>query len=119
MRPQFTQLDFSATPPPESHSLSPIFLCLATARCLPRNRLEDIQSPAPLAENDIESAREVIARKQQIKDLANAANEEIASQLFRKAGENVTRFRIASDIVHQIGRLFYHVRRIAKTIAET
>ncbi|MDF1861300.1 MAG: Na/Pi symporter, partial [Verrucomicrobiales bacterium] len=71
-----------------------------------------------VAENDRSLAREVNARKEKVKELANAANEEFSGELFSGDAARVMRFRIESDIVHQISRLFYHVRRIAKTVGE-
>ena len=63
-------------------------------------------------------AQEVIERKTEIRDLASAANEEFARDLLGGDAESVTRFRIESDIVQQILRLFYHVRRVAKSISD-
>jgi phosphate:Na+ symporter len=70
-----------------------------------------------VAEDDRSLALEVNARKEHVKELANAANESFSADLFGGDAEQVMKFRIESDIVHQISRLFYHVRRIAKTIA--
>ena len=70
-----------------------------------------------VADDDGPLAREVIARKEHIKDLASAANEEFATNLMGGGVDHVIQFRIESDILHQITRLFYHVRRNAKTVA--
>ena len=50
-------------------------------------------------------------------ELPAAANEEFASRMLTGGADPVTRFRIESDVLHQITRLFYHVRRIAKVLA--
>ena len=47
--------------------------------------------------------------------MANAATEQIAAELL--SGDSVKQFRVEVDIVNQILRLFYHVRRIAKAVA--
>jgi phosphate:Na+ symporter len=70
-----------------------------------------------LEAEDADLGREVVARKGKIRELAGAATDELAGELLASEGEGVSEFRIKSDIVNQIQRLFYHVRRIAKTMA--
>jgi phosphate:Na+ symporter len=69
-----------------------------------------------LTENDKALAQEVISRKEEIRKLTVTAGEGFAEELRGGAADGITRFRIGSDIINQITRLFYHMRRIAKTI---
>jgi phosphate:Na+ symporter len=70
-----------------------------------------------LAENDQLLAREVIQRKDHIHELANAATERLAADMLVGHGSPIPQFRIESDMIDQVQRIFYHVRRIAATIA--
>ncbi len=70
-----------------------------------------------LTENDKALAREVVSRKEEIRKLTIAAGEGFAEELRGGAPDGIARFRIGSDIINQITRLFYHMRRIAKTTA--
>lgn len=76
--------------------------------------MDDIQRA--LAESDKALAREVISRKEEIRELAIVAGEGFAEELMAGEADSIARFRIESDIISQISRLSYHMRRIAKTI---
>lgn len=70
-----------------------------------------------LANEDRALAQDVILRKDLIQELSNAANGESAGEFFGGDTDRVVQFRIESDIIDQIRRLYYHVKRIGKAIA--
>ena len=70
-----------------------------------------------LAEDDRELARDVAGRKEEIKDLARGTTDALAADLLAEDTAGIESFRIEADIINQIRRLAYHVRRIAKVIA--
>jgi len=72
---------------------------------------------AALAQNDVQQAAEVVARKDAIQALADEATAGVATQVIAGDTERIRRFRVESDIIDQLHRLYYHVRRIAKIVA--
>lgn len=70
-----------------------------------------------LARDDEELARNLISRKEHIRELAVSAGEAAALELISGTPDRIARFRIESDIIDQVKRLFYHMRRIAKVVA--
>ena len=60
---------------------------------------------------------EVVARKENIRALADTATEQLAGEMLVGDANRIMQFRIESDIINQIKRLFYHIRRIAKKVA--
>ena len=71
-----------------------------------------------LADNDRDLARSVVGLKDQIRDLANTANEKLAARMLVGDSRHILQFRVESDIISQVRRVYYHVRRIATTIAK-
>ncbi len=71
-----------------------------------------------LETSDADLAREIIDRKELTAELATSARGESASEMRPGDSKSVIQFRIEADIVNQVTRLFYHVRRIAKAIAK-
>jgi phosphate:Na+ symporter len=70
-----------------------------------------------LAQEDRQLARKVIARKPEIQELADHASAHLARRLTTDEPNRVAVFRVESDIISQIKRLYYYAKRIAKTIA--
>ena len=71
-----------------------------------------------LQENDRELAAEIVQRKEEVRRLGQVAMGELAEEWLTGQERRIPEFRNNTDIVNQIWRLFYHVRRIAKAIAE-
>ncbi len=67
---------------------------------------------------DTGRAREVIERKDSLRDLARRATERCADGLVAGEPKRVLLFRIESNLIDQFSRLFYHVRRIAKVMTK-
>lgn len=72
-----------------------------------------------LIDNDGGLARNVVELKGRIRDLANTANEKLADRMLGGDSRHIMQFRVESDIISQLRRLYYHVRHIAMTIAKT
>ncbi len=69
-----------------------------------------------VANNDLALAKDVVARKQEVRELAYKAGEQAGARLLSTDPESVSRFRVESDVINQVRRIFYHVRRIAKAV---
>jgi phosphate:Na+ symporter len=72
-------------------------------------------------ENDTTLAQRTIDMKERIDELANAALDQVAERLLADEPKRVAAFRIETDVIGQLKRLYYLAKRIAKTIhaAET
>jgi len=68
-----------------------------------------------LADDDSEAARAVIARKSEIHATADGEMNALG-RLLRDERIDLERFRISADVVDQIKRLYYNVRKIAQII---
>lgn len=71
-----------------------------------------------LAKNNFGPANKVIAMKPAINELAEQVTNHLAQRLFSNEPDRITLYRIESDIIGQIKRLYYFVKRIAKKTAE-
>jgi phosphate:Na+ symporter len=70
-----------------------------------------------VAENDARLARRTIEMKARIEQQARASLDQIAERLLVDEPNRVAAFRIETDVVGQLKRLYYLAKRIAKTIA--
>lgn len=71
-----------------------------------------------LAAHDATRASGIVSLKPQIQSLVDAANDQVAEQIVAGDAVGIRRFRIESDIIDQIHRIYYLVRRIARKIAD-
>jgi phosphate:Na+ symporter len=69
-----------------------------------------------LADGDTSLAQEVISRKGRIRRLGNEASAGIAGELLGGNADTIMQFRVESDIIQQLMRIFYHVKHIGKSI---
>jgi phosphate:Na+ symporter len=70
-----------------------------------------------VAENDAIPARQTIEMKGRVEQQARAALDQIAERLLVDEPQRVPAFRLETDVVGQLKRLYYLAKRIAKTIA--
>lgn len=77
--------------------------------------LKDVMSA--LATNDADLARDVVHRKAGIYEMANDMVHELGIQL-RNDAIDLDRFRISADVVGQIKRIYYNIRKIAQIIVK-
>jgi len=73
---------------------------------------------AAVVHEDQHLAREVIERKPNIQEMADRASKHLAQRLLTDEPNRVDVFRVESDIISQINRLYYYAKRIAKVIAQ-
>lgn len=73
---------------------------------------------AAVVQEDQHLAREVIERKPKIQEMADRASKHLAQRLLTDDPNRVDVFRVESDIISQINRLYYYAKRIAKIIAQ-
>ena len=71
-----------------------------------------------LQQNNVELAGKVVAMKPTINELADQVANHLAQRLFTNEPDRITLYRIETDIIGQIKRLYYFVKRISKKIAE-
>lgn len=71
-----------------------------------------------IGEEDADLARDVVGRKQRVRALSESAVERLAAELLAGDGENVEQFRSESELITEVRRLFYHVRRVAKALVQ-
>jgi len=69
-----------------------------------------------LENEDFEGAREVIARKPSIDQLADDTNDRLSERLLAEEPNRILLFRIQNEMVNQTKRLYYFAKRIAKAI---
>jgi len=70
-----------------------------------------------VANEDRDQAQQVIGRKPEIQALANKASTHLSQRLLTDEPNRVDVFRVESDIISQINRLYYFAKRIAKVVA--
>jgi phosphate:Na+ symporter len=70
-----------------------------------------------VAHEDRDQARQVIERKPDIQALAHRASAHLSQRLLTDEPHRVEVFRVESDIISQINRLYYYAKRIAKVVA--
>lgn len=73
--------------------------------------------PSYRGDGECPRALQVIALKPEIQRLADNATSHVAVRLLADAPNRVDVFRVESDIISQINRLYYYAKRIAKVIA--
>lgn len=76
------------------------------------------QVAAAIEDGDQERLRAVITAKKEIKLLSTQANLHLSKRLAVSPGAQIEVFRIESEIVENLKRIFYLTRRIAKTLEE-
>ncbi len=69
-----------------------------------------------LEEGDVELAASVRARKAEVRRLAEEAREHLADRLTAEAPRRLDTFRVESDIVEQLHRIYYFASRIARLL---
>ena len=70
-----------------------------------------------LLTDDVELACRVVAIKPRIQKLADKATSHVGRRLLTEEPDRTTLYRIESETVNQIKRLYYYAKRIAKVIA--
>ena len=68
--------------------------------------------------NDKESAREVAAAKPEINRLAARAEDHLSRRLAADAPNRLAMFRLESEIMEYLKRMYYFAKRVAKLIGE-
>lgn len=71
-----------------------------------------------LADNDVEGARAVIAEKDEINELARSAERHLTARLVADAPNRLEAFRLETDVVENLKRVYYFAKRIAKIVAD-
>jgi len=71
-----------------------------------------------LVESDQQLAEEVMAAKLEINQLAMAAENHLANRLVAEEPNRLATFRIESEIIEYLKRVYYFAKRIAKVVAE-
>jgi phosphate:Na+ symporter len=71
-----------------------------------------------LVESDQQLAEEVMAAKLEINQLALAAENHLANRLVAEEPNRLATFRIESEIIEYLKRVYYFAKRIAKFVAE-
>ena len=69
-----------------------------------------------LADDDLEVAHEVIGYKVEIQQLVAAAERRLANRLVADEPLRLTAFRLESEILEHLKRIYYFVKRIAHTL---
>lgn len=77
------------------------------------------QIVSAIEDGDQERVRAVINAKKEIKLLSTQANLHLSKRLATSPGAQIEVFRIESEIVENLKRIFYLTRRIAKTLEES
>lgn len=67
-----------------------------------------------LLTDDVELARQVVSIKPRIQKLADKATSHVGRRLLAEEPDRRTLYRIESETVNQIKRLYYYAKRIAK-----
>ncbi|MCG8583993.1 MAG: Na/Pi cotransporter family protein, partial [Pirellulales bacterium] len=62
-------------------------------------------------DKDAHLARQIVARKSEIQELADRASAQLSQRLLADEPDRVAVFRVESDIISQLNRLFYFARR--------
>jgi phosphate:Na+ symporter len=91
-----------------------------TAELLDHLRTEVVsavrQSSEAFSTDDIGSAREVVEEKQGINEIAAQLEGRLASRLVAEAPHRLDAFRLESELVEYLKRVYYFAKRIAKVI---
>lgn len=77
------------------------------------------QALKAVAESDKVLAQEVIAAKPEINRLAEAANDHLGRRLIAEEPDRLETFRIETEIIEYLKRMYYFAKRIAKIMVET
>jgi len=73
---------------------------------------------ASVGDRDVESAEEVIAMKGRIQSLARDVNAHLSERIVEAGDERLTAYRIESDAVEILQRLYYFAKRVAKEVVD-
>ncbi len=71
-----------------------------------------------MASNDVEMAHEVLDAKQEIWHLADESAEQLSARLGVDAPNRLVAFRLESEIIEYLKRMYYFAKRIAKIVSE-
>jgi phosphate:Na+ symporter len=72
---------------------------------------------AAVVEEDIQLAEKVISMKEDISILVEQATQHQTDRLVTQDSENFEAYRIEVEIIARLRRIYYHCKRIAKTVA--
>lgn len=76
------------------------------------------QSLDALAENDATAARAVIDAKHEVNAMARRTDAHLTARLVADAPHRLEAFRLESDLVENLKRVYYFAKRIAKIVAD-
>ena len=76
-------------------------------------------SVVALVENDGEKAQQVLQAKSEINRLADATDEQLSRRLGVREPNRLVAFRLESEIIEYLKRIYYFSKRIAKLVAST
>ncbi|MEO1129872.1 MAG: Na/Pi cotransporter family protein [Planctomycetota bacterium] len=76
------------------------------------------ESLGALVESNRERARDVLAAKKSVNSLADDAGSHLATRLAAEEPNRMATFRIESDIIETLKRIYYFAKRIARVVAE-
>ncbi len=71
-----------------------------------------------LANDDHRAAEEVIAAKSEINLLADRADIHLSQRLIVKEADRLALFRLETDSIEYLKRIYYFAKRIAKVVVE-
>ncbi len=74
------------------------------------------QSVESLNREDESLARQVIARKEEIQSLSGEATDHLGQRLVAEAPRRLASFRVESELVEHLDRVYYFAKRIAKLV---
>ncbi len=74
---------------------------------------------AALVSNDPNEAELVLQAKTEISQLADATDEQLSRRLAVQAPKRLVAFRLESEIIEYLKRIYYFAKRIAKLVAES
>ena len=73
---------------------------------------------AAASRRDAAAAREVLERKSWVNDLVERALRHQAERLVAEAPDRIAAYRLETDVIEVLKRVYYHAKRIAKTVVE-
>ncbi|MDF1699779.1 MAG: Na/Pi cotransporter family protein [Planctomycetota bacterium] len=76
------------------------------------------RSVRSVRKNDVANANEVIEAKMEVTRLADETNTHLMERLGAPGGHRGTAFRVESELVESLKRIYYLAKRIARTVAE-
>jgi phosphate:Na+ symporter len=71
-----------------------------------------------LAENDVRAAQAVIDARDEVNEQSRAVDRHLAARLVADAPNRLAAFRLETDVVENLKRVYYFAMRIGKIVAD-